>query len=89
MMTSAVLAFWSERLFPALPSLGFTAALVASAAGSVLGPSVAGMAVDAYGPATMFLAAATLPAATALVLRESQLRSRAVNAAMAYRAQLR
>jgi len=89
MMTSAVLAFWSERLFPALPSLGFTAALLASAAGSVLGPSVAGMAADAYGPAMMFLAAATLPAVTALVLRESHVRGRAVNAAMAYRAQMR
>jgi len=89
MMTSAVLAFWSERLFPALPSLGFTAALLASAAGSVLGPSVAGMAADAYGPATMFLAAATLPAATALFLRERHLRERAVSVAMAWRAQMR
>jgi predicted MFS family arabinose efflux permease len=89
MMTSAVLAFWSERLFPALPSLGFMAALLAGAVGSVLGPSVAGMAADAYGPATMFLAAATLPAVTALLLRGRHLRERAVSVAMAYRAQMR
>lgn len=89
MMTSAVLAFWSERLFPALPSLGFTAALLANAVGSVLGPSVAGVAVDAYGPASMFLAATALPAATALFLREGHVRERAVSVAMAYRAQLR
>lgn len=70
MMTSAVLAFWSERLFPALPSLGFTAALLAMAAGSILGPSLAGVAADAFGTGVMFLGAAALPVATALVLRD-------------------
>jgi len=70
MMTSAVLAFWSERLFPRLPSHGFTAALVAMAAGSIAGPSVAGLLADALGLATMLLATAMLPLATAILLRD-------------------
>lgn len=89
MMTSAVLAFWSERLFPALPSLVFTAALLAMAAGSVLGPSFAGMAADAYGSDTMFLAAAALPVVTALALRGRHVRERSVSVAMANRALMR
>ncbi|MFP4274800.1 MAG: MFS transporter [Paracoccaceae bacterium] len=69
MMTSAVLAFWSERLFPALPSAAFTAALLATAAGNALGPAVAGLAASGFGTAAMFLGAAALPVATALLLR--------------------
>jgi len=69
MMTSAVLAFWSERLFPALPSLSFTAVLLVMAAGSVLGPGLAGLASGAAGPMAMFLGAAVLPAAAVLFLR--------------------
>ena len=69
MMTSAVLAFWSERLFPSLPSLSFTAALLAMAAGSILGPAFAGVAADTFGTGMMFLGAAALPATTALLLR--------------------
>ncbi len=89
MMTSAVLALWSERLFPALPSLGFTAALLATAAGSILGPAIAGMVADHVGPATMFLGTAALPAVTALVLRERHVWERSERVAMAYRAQMR
>ncbi|WFE76551.1 MFS transporter [Roseinatronobacter sp. S2] len=74
MMTSAVLAFWSERLFPALPSLSFTAALLAAAAGSVLGPALAGVASDAFGAGAMLLGTATLPILTALVLRNRHVR---------------
>jgi predicted MFS family arabinose efflux permease len=70
MMVSAVLAFWSERLFPALPSLSFTAVLLAAAAGNVLGPLAAGLASDAMGARAMFLGAAVLPALTALFLRD-------------------
>lgn len=69
MMTSAVLAFWSERLFPPFPSLSFTAALLATAAGSVIGPGLAGLASNAFGAPAMFLGAAALPGGMALVLR--------------------
>lgn len=71
MMTSAVLAFWSERLFPALPSLSFTAALLAAALGSALGPAVAGVVSDALGATVMFAGAAGLPVVAALWLRPS------------------
>lgn len=69
MMTSAVLAFWSERLFPSLASLAFTAALLAAAAGNVAGPAAAGLLSDAVGPGAMFLGAAALPALTGALLR--------------------
>jgi len=76
MMTSAVLAFWSERLFPSLPSFGFTAALLAAAAGSVVGPAAAGVVSGAFGPAAMFLGTAALPAVTAILLRDRHARER-------------
>lgn len=69
MMTSAVLAYWSGQLFPAFPSLGFTATLLATAAGSVIGPALAGVVSDRLAPEVMFLGAAFLPLATALMLR--------------------
>ena len=76
MMTSAVLAFWSERLFPAIPSLSFTTVLLATAAGSVLGPAVAGLASDTFGAGAMFLGAAALPAVIAFLLRGRHARDR-------------
>ncbi len=69
MMTSAVLAFWSERLFPSFPSLGFTATLLATAAGSVIGPAVAGLASDGFGPVAMFCGTAAIPLSAALILQ--------------------
>lgn len=69
MMTSAVLAVWSERLFPAFPSLGFTATLLATAAGSVIGPAFAGWALDGLGAAPMFLGTAAIPLAAAAGVR--------------------
>ncbi|KPQ06712.1 MAG: Arabinose efflux permease [Rhodobacteraceae bacterium HLUCCA12] len=70
MMVSAVLAFWSERLFPTLPSLSFTAALLAMAAGSVIGPALAGVVADAFGVQALFLGLAVLPASIAVLLRD-------------------
>ncbi|WP_231388712.1 MFS transporter [Pseudooceanicola algae] len=69
MMTSAVLAFWSESLFPAFPSLSFTAALLAVAAGCVIGPALAGLAVGSLGPQVMFYAAAVLPLVAMVFIR--------------------
>jgi predicted MFS family arabinose efflux permease len=76
MMTSALLALWSERLFPAIPSMSFTAALLATAAGNVLGPAMAGAAWDAVGADAMFLGTALLSALAALALRGRHLRER-------------
>lgn len=76
MMTSAVLAFWSERLFPSSPSLGFTGVLVAVAAGNMAGPVAAGFVSDVVGTEAMFIGAAALPAVTALLLHERYVRER-------------
>jgi predicted MFS family arabinose efflux permease len=80
MMTSAVLAFWAERLFPVLPATSFTAALLATAAGSVLGPAATGLLADAVGAPATFLAAAALPASVAVVLRRRHARERPAQA---------
>ncbi|MGY6707448.1 MAG: MFS transporter [Rhizobiaceae bacterium] len=74
MMMSAILAFWSERLFPAFPSQGFTAVLLAVAAGSVIGPAVAGLASDTLGPAPMFLGTAALAVVTAASFRTASIK---------------
>ena len=76
MMTSAVLAFWSERLFPSSPSLGFTGVLVAVAAGNVAGPVVAGVVSDVLGAEAMVFGAAALPAVTPRLLRDRYVRER-------------
>lgn len=69
MMTSAVLACWSERLFPSFPSLGFTASLLVTAAGSVIGSAVAGMVSDGIGPEAMFYVIAAIPLAAAATVQ--------------------
>lgn len=76
MMTSALLAFWSERLFPAFPAFSFTATLMATAAGSVIGPAVGGAVSDAIGASAMFLGAAALPALAAMILRDRDVQER-------------
>ncbi|SHI87412.1 MFS transporter [Wenxinia saemankumensis] len=69
MMMSAVLAFWSERLFPSFASLGFTLTVLCMAAGSVIGPALAGAISAAIGPGAMFYAAAALPLVAAALIR--------------------
>lgn len=66
MMVSAVFSFWSLRMFPGRGTLGFTATLLGMAAGSVLGPALAGLLAAAHGPVVMFLTAAAVPLAMAL-----------------------
>ena len=65
MMVSAVFSFWSMRLFPGRSTLGFTATLLSMAAGSVLGPTLAGLLAEAQGARVMFVLAATPPLVTA------------------------
>lgn len=79
MMLSAILAFWSERLFPALPSLSFSTVLLATAAGSVVGPALAGVVTDAFSAAATFLGASALPLVTAAVLPARMVRERPAN----------
>jgi MFS family permease len=79
MMISAILAFWSERLFPRMPSLGFTAALLWVAAGSVLGPVAAGYLSDSWGAGTVFIGTAALSAGTAVAILPHHVRERAAN----------
>src|SRR6056297_85143 len=76
MMISAVIAFWSERLYPARPSLGFTITLLCMAAGNVLGPVAAGFASDAFGAGPMFLGSGALAFLTAVLLRRRHLVAR-------------
>jgi predicted MFS family arabinose efflux permease len=76
MMTSAVLAFWSDRLFPSLPSKSFTLVLLAVGAGSVIGPAVAGFVSDMVGWTGTFLGTAALSAAAAAGLRSRHVRER-------------
>jgi MFS family permease len=76
MMMSAVLSFWSERVFPGSSLLGFTAALIVLAAGSVVGPAIAGQAYDALGPGPVFLGLAGLSAASSALALPRILRMR-------------
>ena len=78
MMTSAVLAFWTERLFPQLPSMSFTAALMAYGSGSIVGPALAGFLTSSVGVEAMFLSAAGLPLALALFLRPRHIQDHAL-----------
>ena len=66
MTFSAVVSFWSLRLFPRRSSLGFTAALVATASGSVLGPLLAGPLLEAVGATAAFLLLAAPSLAVAI-----------------------
>ncbi|KRS10993.1 hypothetical protein XM53_18840 [Roseovarius atlanticus] len=81
MMISAVLSLWSERLFPDLPSLSFTAALFITGLGNILGPIAAGRASSAFGAEPMFWGTAALAFVTALILRPRCIREKAMTVA--------
>ncbi len=76
MMISAVLSFWSLRMFPGRGSLGFTAALIGVASGSVIGPAAAGVLADAADLKTALLAAAAIPLAAMIAFAELARRDR-------------
>jgi len=78
MMTSAVLAFWSERLFPSLPSLSFTATIMFMAAGSVFGPALAGSISGNIGSNVMLYGAALISLAAAGLLRSKLVSDRPI-----------
>lgn len=70
MCLSAIFSFWSERLFPDIPSESFTAVLMLYAAGSVMAPPVAGLLGSAVGlGATLALFGAVSLASLLLVRR--------------------
>lgn len=73
MMTSAIMAFWSERLYPDQPAFGFNVTLLVMAAGCVIGPYTAGLASDAFGAGPTFLGSAALAVAPVVLLRRRHL----------------
>ncbi|WP_051694120.1 MFS transporter [Desulfohalovibrio reitneri] len=68
MTVSAVLAFWSLRVFPFIPAVSFTAVLLLVAAGNAAGPALASLAATRIGMGMMFLACGGLSLLTALAL---------------------
>lgn len=67
MTISAVLAFWSLRLFPGRGSTGFTIALIGVALASVIGSATAGLLADATSLATALLATSAAPLIAAII----------------------
>lgn len=65
MTVSAVLAFWSLRVFPQAPAAGFTAVLMFVAAGNMVAPVLASLAAGRIGMGPTFLAWAGLSLLTA------------------------
>ncbi len=61
MTISALLSFWSLRLFPGRGSLGFTATLIWVAAGSIAGPVMAGVLADLIGLTSALFAISVIP----------------------------
>ena len=74
MTISAIFAFWSLRIFPHLPATGFTGAILALAAGSIVGPGVAGLTLDHFGAEATFLGAGLLSLLTAVGVRSTIIR---------------
>jgi MFS family permease len=68
MATSALLAFWTARLFPAAASTAFTVVILGLALGGVVGPLLAGLLLGPVGAVGVFGLAAGLSAVTGLGL---------------------
>ncbi len=68
MVVSAILAFWTARLYPHASTTAFTVVLVALAGGSVIGPAVAGALLQPLGGGAVFAGAATVAALTAAAI---------------------
>lgn len=66
MMVSAILSFWSLRLFPGRGSLGFIAALIGVAIGSVVGPAAIGVLADMASLTAALLITASIPLTASL-----------------------
>jgi predicted MFS family arabinose efflux permease len=62
-MMTGILAIWSARLFPALPSVGLGTALLLTGSGQVIGPWLAGFLIDRIMLPPVFLIAALVMAA--------------------------
>jgi hypothetical protein len=60
MTISAILAFWSLRVFPFIPAVSFTAVLLIVATGNFAGPTLASLAAVRIGMGPTFLAAGAL-----------------------------
>lgn len=75
MTVSAVLSFWSLRLFPDNGSLGFTAALLAVATGSMLGPAAAGAMVGSGTMTATLVSSAAAPLILAIGFALQRLRT--------------
>lgn len=74
MTISALLSVWSSVVFPESPTSGFSAALAALAAGSILAPISMGFLAGAYGYDTVFLILAAVAALTVFAPRILQRR---------------
>ncbi len=68
MVVSALLSFWTARLFPGAASMAFTVVVASLAAGGVVGPALAGLLLDPLGATTVFAGAAALSALTGVLL---------------------
>jgi predicted MFS family arabinose efflux permease len=71
----AVQVIWSDEVFASRPSAGLAATLLMFAVGQILGPTLAGLVVDATGIGTAFGLAAGVMALTLLMAPPRTLRS--------------
>ncbi|MCK5934117.1 MAG: MFS transporter [Fulvimarina manganoxydans] len=69
MALSSVYSFWSERLFPGISSISFTATLLVYATGNMLAPPVAGFMSDAMGLGPTFAVFAGLSLLSVTMVR--------------------